>query len=201
MSIQNDRDNNSRKSANPFTAPMPKPSWTAYASAVLGLICLGIQGCFTVQLVIDLFSSEFRIASVHFTTFIGLLSWIAIILGGIMGHRGLKANVKQFAKPGLFLLLGGIAGAMYWWLHSTVSTIWWLVRIGMVDFIYYNISHLFGVILLPTLILGVFFGHNGLKTSGKKVAKIGLLFCWITCWLFCLRTMFWLFFALLYGGT
>jgi len=185
---------------NPFTATMPMPtspfttselvespnSWMAFTSLVLGTLGLGLAGYNTyrtfvwihyVRFVSDIpdLSDSFPIVPIDFSIFIPSLCWIAIILGVIMGHRGLKTNNQKFAKPGLFLC--GIA---------------FLVSPGI--FLYYSAYESLSLIVL---ILGVFWGHRGLKTSKKKIAKIGLLACWIVCWIMCLQYMLWLSFDLM----
>lgn len=177
--------------SNPFTAAMPGTNRgislaslasIAFVSIVLGVICTGIQISSIIRDIIGV--SQASHFSLRFEMFIPSLCWITIIVGVVIGHKGLKTNDKKFTKPGL--LLCSIAYPlvllylMYYlfphlilfkfWVWGIVWSFWLLV---------------FDVLSLMFLGLGVFLGHKGLGTSEKQFAQVGLFFCWTTCWIAC----------------
>jgi len=165
-----------------------RTTWMAFTSIDLGVAVLVyyVYASFASMTVLQ--QSDLVIRG-HFLNYTELLCWITIILGVVLGHRGLKTTKGKFRTSGL--LLCGVAYPAFllqWPLYN-------LLYQGLfpLDFALQILRNFALDALLPqsVFILGVFFGHKGLKMGARKTAKLGLLFCWITCWMICFTQALW----------
>ena len=155
-----------------------------------GYICFGLL----IPLILPIIGHFFWPSGNISPNFMGIVFKIICIFGVIIGHRGLKTNnakstsvlffcgfIYLLMYPGrsLYFLIYYLPGCISpYFGHPYVS----VVLISMLDLLWHI-----------TFILGVYFGHKGLKTSEVKSAKFGLHCCWIAFLIYMLSPLLLLF--------
>jgi len=137
-----------------------------------------------------------RLTSIRLLSYYYPMCNIAIILGVLMGHRGLKTGIK-FAMPGLLLCAVtcvAYLGVFYLYQLPKFAIATYQAHQEGISVI--QQPHFWGNALMYlafiTIVLGIFLGYKGLKTSERNVAKLGLRLCWLFCWIICFWNLLWL---------
>jgi len=182
---------------------------TALAALALGLLSFVFfaKPCFHMaQHMYSVLNSpdDFLVPPADFLTYFYPLCNIAIIFGVLMGHRRLKIG-KTFTTLGLlFFAVTCVAYLAPLYLYQLPKFVGEMLSAHQ-EGIAIRHSFLWTVALnyltLIPLILGIFLGHKGLKTSERMVAKLGLRLCWFLCWFICFWNILWLAFCLLMNNS